>query len=74
MGKCKNESVGGNTNEFIRFKEKTGAGRCCMWYCSGMPRSTWKSGKHGILYCMLYPRYGRSNGTASGGSGTVCKT
>ena len=22
MGKCKNESVGGNTNEFIRFKEK----------------------------------------------------
>ena len=25
MGKCKNESVGGNTNEFIRFKEKTGA-------------------------------------------------
>ena len=40
----------------------------------GMPRSTWESGKHGILYCMLYPRYGRSNGTASGGSGTVCKT
>ena len=32
------------------------------------------TGKHGILYCMLYPRYGRSNGNASGGSGTVCKT
>ncbi len=36
-------------------KKKTGTGRCCVWYCSGMPCNTWKSGEHGILYCMFYP-------------------
>lgn len=48
------------------------AGVVCGIVAAGLAaleiRQTW----HSVL--LLYPRYGRSNGTASGGSGTVCKT
>ena len=32
-----------------------------------------KSGKHGILYRLLYQRYGGCIGNASGGGSTVCQ-
>ena len=32
MGKCKSESVGGNTNEFIRFKEEACTCGGSVWY------------------------------------------
>ena len=59
----------------IRLQEKLALAGVVCGIVAAMPRSTFGNpGKHGILYCMLYPRYGRSNGNASGGSGTVCKT
>ena len=74
-GKCKNESVGGNTNEFIRFKEKLAlAGVVCgiVAACPRMAtlviRQTW----HSVLHVLSAIRQEQWN--ASGGSGTVCKT